>query len=121
MHPELAAGSGPERFLREIRTVARLDHPHILPVPDSGEAAGQHWYAMPYVRGESLRDRLRREGPSPRAVAPPDLNQSQSEQSGRGMRPGLPRCGAPYLPSRIYRGVSVMCVLSNFTEPSASW
>ena len=61
MHPELAATVGPERFLREIRTTARLDHPHILPVLDSGEAAGRLWDTMPYVRGESLRDRLRRE------------------------------------------------------------
>jgi tetratricopeptide (TPR) repeat protein len=61
LHPELGATLGPERFLREIRLTARLDHPHILPVLDSGEAAGQLWYTMPYVRGESLRDRLRRE------------------------------------------------------------
>ena len=59
--PELAATLGPERFLREIRLTARLLHPHILPVFDSGDAAGQLWYTMPYVRGESLRDRLRRE------------------------------------------------------------
>jgi serine/threonine-protein kinase len=62
LHPELAHALGPERFLREIRTTARLDHPHILPVFDSGEAAGLLWYTMPYVEGESLRDRLRREG-----------------------------------------------------------
>ena len=61
LHPELAATLGPERFLREIRTTARLQHPHILPVLDSGEAAGLLWYTMPYVEGESLRDRLRRE------------------------------------------------------------
>jgi eukaryotic-like serine/threonine-protein kinase len=61
LHPELAATLGPERFLREIHTAARLQHPHILPLFDSGEAAGQLWYAMPYVAGESLRDRLRRE------------------------------------------------------------
>jgi tetratricopeptide (TPR) repeat protein len=61
LHPELAHALGPERFLREIRTTARLDHPHILPVLDSGEAGGLLWYTMPYVRGESLRDRLRRE------------------------------------------------------------
>jgi serine/threonine-protein kinase len=60
MHPELAAGLGPRRFLREIQLAARLDHPHILPVYDSGEAAGQLWYVMPYVAGESLRERLRR-------------------------------------------------------------
>jgi serine/threonine-protein kinase len=61
LHPELAATLGPERFLREIRLTSRLQHPHILPVFDSGEAAGLLWYTMPYVRGESLRDRLRRE------------------------------------------------------------
>jgi len=61
LHPELAASLGPERFLREIRTTAQLRHPHILPVHDSGEAAGQLWYTMPYVEGESLRDRLIRE------------------------------------------------------------
>ena len=61
MHPDLAAGLGPKRFLREIQLAARLDHPHILPVYDSGEAAGQLWYVMPYVEGESLRERLRRE------------------------------------------------------------
>jgi eukaryotic-like serine/threonine-protein kinase len=62
LHPELTEAIGPEqRFLREIRTAARLEHPHILPVLDSGEADGQLWYTMPYVEGESLRDRLRRE------------------------------------------------------------
>ncbi len=61
LHPELAAVLGPERFLREIKTAARLQHPHILSVHDSGEAAGQLWFTMPYVEGESLRGRLRRE------------------------------------------------------------
>ena len=61
LHPEIAAGIGTERFLREIRLTSRLQHPHILPVFDSGAAAGHPWYTMPYVRGESLRDRLRRE------------------------------------------------------------
>jgi eukaryotic-like serine/threonine-protein kinase len=69
LHPELAATLGPERFLREVRTTARLQHPHILPVHDSGEAAGQLWYTMPFVRGESLRDRLRREVQLPVEVA----------------------------------------------------
>jgi TolB-like protein/tetratricopeptide (TPR) repeat protein len=62
LHPELAHALGPERFLREIRTTAGLDHPHILPVFDSGEAAGFLWYTMPYVDGETLRSRLSREG-----------------------------------------------------------
>src|SRR4051794_8834827 len=56
MHPELAYTLGPERFLREIRTTAQLDHPHILPVLDSGEAASLLWYSMPFIEGESLRE-----------------------------------------------------------------
>jgi eukaryotic-like serine/threonine-protein kinase len=81
LHPELAAGLGPERFLREVRLAARLQHPHILTVLDSGEAVlGRTsqvvsesptaydlrpttllWFTMPFIRGESLRDRLNRE------------------------------------------------------------
>ncbi|HET9039388.1 MAG TPA: serine/threonine-protein kinase, partial [Gemmatimonadales bacterium] len=61
LHPELAASLGPDRFQREIRFAARLQHPHILTVLDSGDAAGQLWFTMPFVDGESLRDRLRRE------------------------------------------------------------
>src|SRR6476660_1970372 len=59
--PELAASLGAERFHREIEIAARLQHPHILTVLDSGEAGGQLWFTMPFVEGESLRDRLRRE------------------------------------------------------------
>jgi serine/threonine-protein kinase len=62
LRPELSQSLGPERFQREIRLAARLQHPHILPVHDSGTAAGQLWYTMPYVEGDSLRARLRREG-----------------------------------------------------------
>src|SRR5512141_516258 len=65
LRPELAGALGPERFLREIKLTARLDHPHILPVFDSGAGNGQLWYTMPFADGESLRDRLRREGPLP--------------------------------------------------------
>jgi serine/threonine-protein kinase len=61
LHPELAATLGPERFQREIRLAARLQHPHILTVHDSGEATGQLWFTMPFVEGESLRERLTRE------------------------------------------------------------
>src|SRR6266513_2748956 len=61
LKPELAAVLGPERFLREIDTAARLNHPHILPLHDSGEAEELLFYVMPYVEGESLRDRLSRE------------------------------------------------------------
>ncbi|HEY8105383.1 MAG TPA: serine/threonine-protein kinase, partial [Gemmatimonadales bacterium] len=59
--PELAASLGAERFHREIEIAARLQHPHILTVLDSGEAGGQLWFTMPFVEGQSLRDRLRRE------------------------------------------------------------
>ena len=89
LRPELAASLGAERFLREIRVAARLQHPHVLTVLDSGEAvvsrqslvAGEAlatddqrlttllWYTMPFVAGESLRDRLRREGQQPVADA----------------------------------------------------
>jgi eukaryotic-like serine/threonine-protein kinase len=61
LHPELAAALGPDRFQREIRFAARLQHPHILTVLDSGEAAGRLWFTMPFVEGESLRARLQRE------------------------------------------------------------
>ena len=61
LKPELAAVVGAERFLAEIKTTANLQHPHILPLFDSGEADGFLFYVMPYVEGESLRDRLDRE------------------------------------------------------------
>src|SRR5688572_1945565 len=61
LHPDLAASLGPERFLREIKLAARLNHPHILPLHDSGDADGFLYYVMPYVEGESLRERLDRQ------------------------------------------------------------
>jgi serine/threonine-protein kinase len=61
LRPELAAALGAERFLREIEITANLNHPHILPLLDSGEADTFLYYVMPYVEGESLRDRLVRE------------------------------------------------------------
>jgi len=61
LRPELAAVIGAERFLAEIRTTANLQHPHILPLFDSGEADSFLFYVMPYVEGETLRDRLSRE------------------------------------------------------------
>jgi serine/threonine-protein kinase len=75
LHPELAASLGPERFLREIHLAARLQHPHILTVLDSGTTGRRDggsdllWFAMPFIRGESLRDRLRREKQLPVADA----------------------------------------------------
>jgi len=61
LRPELAAVLGPDRFVREIEIAAGFTHPHILPLHDSGEADGFLYYVMPYVEGESLRDRLNRE------------------------------------------------------------
>ena len=61
LHPDLAVALGGERFLSEIKTTARLQHPHILPLLDSGIAGGFLFYVMPYVSGETLRSRLERE------------------------------------------------------------
>jgi serine/threonine protein kinase len=61
LHPELAAALGGDRFLSEIKTTAKLQHPHILPLLDSGEGGGFLYYVMPYVTGETLRARLDRE------------------------------------------------------------
>jgi serine/threonine-protein kinase len=61
LRPELSAVLGGERFLQEIRTTANLQHPHILPLHDSGESDGLVFYVMPYIEGETLRDRLDRE------------------------------------------------------------
>lgn len=65
LRPELAAALGPDRFPREIKIVAQLQHPHVLPLYDSGELQGFLYYVMPYVAGESLRTRLDREGQLP--------------------------------------------------------
>jgi len=69
LHSDLAATLGPQRFLREIMLAARLQHPHVVPVYDSGEIASTRvaeppilWFTMPWIEGESLRERLRREG-----------------------------------------------------------
>src|SRR6476660_7483668 len=77
LHPELAAAIGAERFLSEIRTTARLQHPHILPLLDSGEVADERdgssgrllYYVMPFIAGETLRARLERERQLPIADA----------------------------------------------------
>jgi serine/threonine-protein kinase len=62
LNPELGAAIGADRFLREIQTVARLRHPHIVPLYDSGEAAGRLYYVMPFIEGESMRQRVARVG-----------------------------------------------------------
>jgi serine/threonine protein kinase/tetratricopeptide (TPR) repeat protein len=69
LRPELAATVGPDRFLREVRVTANLRHPHVLPLFDSGEVGGFLYYVMPYIEGESLRERLTREGELPIADA----------------------------------------------------
>jgi hypothetical protein len=87
LHRELALG--PERFLREIMLTARLDHPHILPVLDSGETAGRLWYTMPYVEAESLRNRLQRESQLPqRSLGSSDSPSLAAELDVRSSDPG---------------------------------
>ena len=69
LRPDLAAALGHERFLREIEIAANLTHPHILPLYDSGEADGFLYYVMPYIQGDTLRDRIDKEGELPVAEA----------------------------------------------------
>jgi serine/threonine-protein kinase len=69
LHPELSAVLGPDRFLREIELTAKLQHPHIVPLFDSGTAGELLYYVMPYVEGETLRARLARERELPVADA----------------------------------------------------
>ena len=69
LRPDLAQSLGAGRFLREIEIAAKLSHPHILPLHDSGDAGGFLFYVMPFVEGESLRQRLTREGALPPADA----------------------------------------------------
>jgi len=69
LHPELSAVLGPERFLKEIELTANLQHPHILPLFDSGEMNGRLFYVMPFIEGETLRRRLEREQQLPIAEA----------------------------------------------------
>ena len=61
LDPELAAVLGSQRFLREVDLASKLTHPHILPIFSAGEAEGMLYYVMPYVEGESLRERITRE------------------------------------------------------------
>jgi serine/threonine-protein kinase len=69
LHPELADSLGAERFQREIRVAASLQHPHILSVHDSGSTDGYLWFTIPFAEGESLRDRLGRDRQLPVADA----------------------------------------------------
>ncbi len=88
LRPELAATLGPARFVREIEIAAQLQHPHILPLLDSGEAAGFLYYVMPYIDGESLRDRLTKRGELPLAEATRllrDVADALSYAHGRGV------------------------------------
>jgi len=88
LRPDLAAAVGAERFQREIRLLARLHHPHILPLFDSGEAGGALYYVMPRVEGESLRERLAREKRLPvtdaLAIAR-DVTEALAYAHGRGV------------------------------------
>jgi serine/threonine-protein kinase len=66
LNSDIAAALGKDRFVQEIKTVASLTHPHIVTVPDSGETGGVLFYVMPLIDGESLRERITREGKSRR-------------------------------------------------------
>ncbi len=77
LKPELAAVVGAERFLAEIKTTASLQHPHILPLHDSGEADSFLFYVMPYIEGETLRGRIDREKQLP-------VNEAVTDRDGRG-------------------------------------
>jgi Tol biopolymer transport system component len=88
LRPELAASLGPARFLHEIEIAAQLQHPHILPLLDSGEADGFLYYVMPYVEGDSLRERLTQKGELPisdavRILA--EIADALSHAHGRGV------------------------------------
>jgi serine/threonine protein kinase len=69
LHRDLGTAIGGEQFRQAIRTAARLQHPHILTVHDSGDDGGQLWFTMPFIKGETLADRILREGPLPMADA----------------------------------------------------
>src|SRR6478752_2456443 len=87
LRPELSAVIGAERFLAEIKLTANLQHPHILPLFDSGEADAHLFYVMPFVEGESLRSRLNREKQWPRAVLP--QRHQRAHDRGRAAGPHL--------------------------------
>src|SRR2546430_7074801 len=78
LRPELSLELGADRFVREIHLAARLNHPHIMPLFDSGEAGGFLYYVMPVVEGESLRERL------PPAKRPPGADRTPTAQAGTG-------------------------------------
>jgi serine/threonine-protein kinase len=88
LRPEISAGMNAERFRREIATAARLQHPHICSVYDSGEEGGQLWFTMPYVRGETLRARLKRERRLPIADAL-RITQESAEALAHAHRAGI--------------------------------
>jgi len=88
LRPELAAALGPDRFLQEIDIAAKLNHPHILGLYDSGDADGFLYYVMPHIEGESLRDKLAHEGELPIAEAVrslTDIGEARSEAYEEGV------------------------------------
>ena len=97
LRPELAASVGAERFLREIGIVARLAHPHIVPLIDSGDAGGVLYYVSAYVAGGSLRDRLAREAQLSAADAiriAREIGLALADSPDRVAQ----HCGAPFRP-----------------------
>ena len=96
LRPELAEALGHERFLREIETTANLRHPHILPLYDSGEAASSLFYVMPYLEGETLRERIDREKQLPIDDAV-DIATAVAAAAGDSVYQGHLLPGAEYL------------------------
>ena len=99
LKPDVAAAVGAERFLREIRITARLNHPHVLPLLDSGEADGLLYYVMPYVAGGSLRARLRG-GATP---TPDDAVSIARQVAAALSSAGVPGRCRRWAPSRAWR------------------
>ncbi len=131
LRPDLAAALGPERFLREIEIAANLTHPHIVPLYDSGEAQGFLYYVMPYIQGESLRERLGREKQLPlddalqiaREVADA-LGSAHSHDVVHVTSSRRTFCWKKAMPSwpiLALRGRSVQPVARNSLRPASQW
>ena len=95
MRPELAATLGADRFLREVEIAGQLSHPHILPMHDSGESEGLLYYVMPYVPGETLRERLQKGALARGRCSPPGARDRGSAglRTPAGHRPSRHQAG----------------------------
>ena len=116
LRPELAAVLGPDRFLREIKLTAQLNHPHILPLLDSGEAGGFLYYVMPYAEGESLRDRLNREKQLP-VEAALQIAREVAAGGATALRGGIfkPRTNPYAVRGHGYEALELLCAAGRET------